>query len=293
MNNIGWYAYLNSAVDIMAKKYNVTISRVLTDYTVEKELQGVEDLIIAGVDGIILGSTSADTCQIAAQKCNEAKIPLIIENSSLGEGTGTVVADMEFDWYGLGVLMAEKTIENWPGSKVANVAGVIGTGPVDTMLRGLTETIDKSGEVTIVSMIPGEYLQEKAMSETENLIQSGLEFDVIWGNTGEMAEGIIEAVKSAGLLDEKIICSTNGGPLCMANIEDGDLDGTINYSPGFHGLITFMAMYNYLNGKDVPELTYLPMKWITKENIEEAFPWEMNESFIPIAEKFMETGELE
>jgi ribose transport system substrate-binding protein len=293
MNNIGWYNYLNSAVDMMAKKYNVTISRVLTEYTVEKEIQGVEDLITAGVDGIILGSTSADSCQRAAQLCNEANIPLVIENSSIAEGPGTIVADMEFDWSLLGKMMAEKTIENWPGSKVVVVTGVIGTGPIDMLLKAFKDTVQSSGKIELINVLPGEYTEEKALTETENLIQSGTEFDVIWGNTGEMTEGIIEALKSADLLGKKIVLSTNGGPLDMDNLKDGDENACINYSPGFHGLITFLAMYNHLVGKEVPKLTYLPMKWITLDTINEAFPWQMDETFIPVAEKFMETGKLE
>ena len=51
-------------------------------------------------------------------------------------------------------------------------------------------------------------------------------------------------------------------------------------------------MYNHLIGKEVPPQTYVPMKYITKDTLKDAFTWEMNESFIPIAEKYMETGKF-
>ena len=289
--NIGWYAYLGNAVDIIADKYGVEIARLFTDYTVEKELQAVEDMITRDVDGIILGSTSADSCQRAAQLCNDADIPLVIENSSIAPGPGKVVSDVEFDWRLLGRMMAEETAKHWPGSRVVIITGVLGTGPIDLLLEDFNETAEKVG-IEVVKIIPADYMTEKALTETQNLIQSGLEFDVIWGNCQEMTEGIIEAFKSAGILGEKIILSTNGGPMDVKNLEEGELDGCINYSPGFHGLLCFLTMYNYLTGEEVPELTYLPMKWIDPENLDEVFPWEMDASFIPLAEQYMETGSL-
>ena len=127
--NVDWYAFMGNAMDLIAKKYDTEIYRIFSDFTVEKEVAGIEDMITRKVDGIILGSVSADSAQQAAQKCNAADIPLVIENSALGEGPGTVVSDVEFDWYGLGVMSAEVTAENWPGSKVLLITGTLGTGP--------------------------------------------------------------------------------------------------------------------------------------------------------------------
>ena len=289
--NVDWYAYLGNAMDIMAEEYNSEIYRIFSDFTVEKEVAGIEDMIIRGVDGIILGSVSADSAQQAAQKCNEADIPLVIENSHLGEGPGTVAGDVEFDWYGLGVMSAEVTAENYPGSKVLLMTGTLGTGPIDLMLQGWEDTAEGLGLET-VKIIPTDYLTEKALAETQNVIQSGLEFDVVWGHGQVVTEGVIEGLKSADVLDDYIVLSCNGGPVDVANLEEGELDGCINYSPGFHGMLCFLVMYDYLIGKEVPELTYVPMKWITPDNMDEMFVWEMDESFIPIAKKYVDTGEF-
>jgi ABC-type sugar transport system substrate-binding protein len=105
-----------------------------------------------------------------------------------------------------------------------------------------------------------------------------------------MGQGIIQAVKEAGLLDEKVILTTNGAPECLASVEKGELEGTINYSPGFHGLLYFLAMYNYITEENVPELMYLPMKFITRENLDEAMHWDSaNAEALARAEEYFQT----
>jgi ribose transport system substrate-binding protein len=270
---IQWYAYLGDAFDFAAKQYGVKTMQAVSDYNQNKELAAIEDFIIKEPDAIALGSVSADSSQLAAQKCNEAKIPLFIENSSFAPGPGKIVADLEFDWKGLGTMAAKVTAERWPKSKVFVVTGVIGSGPIDMFLEAF-QAEAQARNLTIGGIQNGEYQQEKAYKITQDLIQSGKDFDVIWANCDGMGQGVIQAVKEAGLLGKKVLLTTNGSPLCLASLEKGELDGTINYSPGFHGLLLFLSMYEYMTKGKTPELVYLPMKFITKKNIKDAMPWD-------------------
>jgi ABC-type sugar transport system substrate-binding protein len=284
-----WYAYLGDAFEFAAEKYDVKTYQAISNYNQNTEIAAIEDFIIREPDVIGLGSVSADSAQLAAQKCNDAGIPLVIENSSIAKGRGTVVADLEFDWKGLGTMMADVTADNWPRSKVFVVTGVIGTGPIDMLLETFKIQAQKRG-LTIVGIQNGEYQQEKAYNITQDLIQSGRDFDVIWGNCNAMGQGIIQAVKEAGLLDEKVILTTNGAPECLASVAKGELEGTINYSPGFHGLLYFLAMFNYVTQGDVPSLMYLPMKFITKDNLDEAMHWDAaNDKALSDAEEYFNT----
>jgi ribose transport system substrate-binding protein len=170
-------------------------------------------------------------------------------------------------------MAAKVTAESWPKSKVFVVTGVIGTGPIDMFLEAF-QAEAKARNLTVVGIQNGEYQQEKAYKITQDLIQSGKDFDVIWGNCDGMGQGIIQAVKEAGLLGKKVILTTNGSPLCLASLEKGELNGTINYSPGFHGLLLFLSMYEYMTKGKTPELIYLPMKYITKKNLNEVMHWD-------------------
>jgi ribose transport system substrate-binding protein len=268
-----WYAYLSDAFKFAAQQYGVKTEIAVSEYNQNKEIAAIEDFIVKKPDMIALGSVSGDSAQLAAQKCNAAGIPLVVENGSIAAGPGKIVSDLEFDWTGLGKMMADTTADNWPGAKVFFVCGVIGTGPVDQVIASFTSQCEKRG-LKLVGIQTGEYQHEKAYNVTQDLIQSGKDFDVIWGGNDTMGQGVIQAVREAGLLGKKVILTTNGSPLCLASIDKGELDGALNYSPGFHGLLLFLAMNEYATAKKVPNLIYLPMKFITKKNLADAMPWE-------------------
>lgn len=283
-----WYASLGNAVDLIAKKYNTNIYRISSDGDLEKELAAVEDMITKEVDGIILGSQSAEAAQKAAQKCNEAGIPVVIENSAIADGPGKVVSDIEFDWYDLGKRMAEKTAELYPGAKVLIFTGTLGTGPIDLLNKGWEESIPSLG-IKTAKLIATNYSTEISMAEVQNAVQSGLKFDVIWCHDDSMSDGVVQGLKAINKLGEYPVFSSNAE---AADLEDGNLVGIFSYSPGFHGLITFLTMYNYLIGKDVKKLDYVPMRWVTKDNINEIFKADVDESDIPVAEKYIDTGKF-
>lgn len=268
-----WYAYLSDAFKYAAKKNNVKVEIAVTDYNQNAEISAIEDFIIKGPDMIALGSVSGDSAQLAAQKANKAGIPLIVENGSIAPGPGKIVSDLEFDWYGLGTMMADVTADNWPGAKVFVVTGVIGTGPIDMLLETLKKRAPERG-IEIVGIQNGKYSHEEAYKITQDLIQSGKEFDVIWANNNTMGQGVIQAIKEAGLLGKKVLLTANGSPECIASLKKGELNGTINYSPGFHGLLLFLTMHEYMKTGIVPKLIELPNKYITKDNIADHSPWE-------------------
>ena len=282
-----WYAYLSDAFNYAAEQYGVETEIAISEYNQNKEIAAIEDFIIKGPDMIALGSVSGDSAQLAAQKCNAAGIPLVVENGSLAPGPGTIVSDLEFDWRRLGEMLAEVIGENWPGSKVFLVSGVIGTGPVDTLLAAF-EKEAANQDFTIVGIQNGEYNHEKAYAITQDLIQSGKEFDVIIGGNDTMGQGVIQAIGEAGLKGKKVVLTTNGSPLCIASIEKGELTGAINYSPGFHGLLLFLTMNRYITTGETPEFIYLPFKYITKDDMKGVMHWEAaNPEQLKLAEAYL------
>lgn len=282
-----WYAYLSDAFNYAAAQYGVKTEIAISEYNQNKELAAIEDFIMKEPDMIALGSVSGDSAQLAAQKCNAAGIPLVVENGSLADGPGTIVSDLEFDWTGLGKMAAEITGKNWPGAKVFVCAGVIGTGPIDMFLEAFQAEAAKQ-KLTIVGIQNGEYQHEKAYAITQDLIQSGKDFDVIWANNDTMGQGVIQAVNEAGLKGKKVILTTNGSPLCIESINKGELTGAINYSPGFHGLLLFLTMHRYITTGATPEFIYLPFKYITKDDMKGVMHWEAaNPEQLKMAEAYL------
>lgn len=292
----GWFFYWDIGWKVKMRSENVYTETILTYWDPEADLQAVRDFITKGFDAICLETASADIAQSAAQICNEANVPLFIENTSLAEGPGTIIADVEFDWVNIGRQMGEGIAANWPGAKVVEMQGAPGFWPVEGQLIGFQEVMEETGAYERVQLeYNGSYSTEVTFNTLSAIIQAGTEFDLVYGGFQEAAEASIEACKANGIsMDDVIILSGNGGPLDVANLMDGDLDGGISEPPGFHAMLVATTVIEYLKGNPVPALSYTPTIWFDQSDWEEKIiPWEVDESWLSVAEKFVQTGVLE
>lgn len=278
-----WYAYARDGFLYAAEQRGVDVVVVNSDYDQEKELANVDDLITKGVDGINLFSFNPDGAQIAAQKANAAGIPITIEQSALADGPGEIVSDIEFDWAKLGRMLAEYLAENHPGKKVLEITGLIGQGPIDTMLAAYKSKINELGKNELIAVHPADYNREKAMNIMQNMLQSGQDFNVVHVANEDMAMGVLQVLKDAGKLNNPIsVISNNGSPEGLEAIKNGELEATVSTSPGVEGIVCFEALYRHIKGEDVPKQVMIPMVWINEDNVDEAVSWTVDKSALDL-----------
>jgi ribose transport system substrate-binding protein len=281
-----WYGYAKDGFLFAAAKNNVPVVVVNSDYDQQKELANLDDLITQKVDGIDLFSFNPDGVQIGAQKANKAKIPLLAEMSAIAKGPGKVICDVEFDWYKLGVVIAETIAKLHPGERVLEITGIVGQGPVDLYLKGMQDTMKKLGKNTLVGIQPADYNREKAMNIMQNMLQSGQQFTVVHVGNEDMAMGVLQVLKDAGKLNDPIhVISNNGSPEGLQAIKDGDLEATVSTSPGVEGLVCFEGLYRYVLGKKIPAQVMIPMIPIDKTNVDKAVAWTVDDAAYALVKK--------
>jgi len=285
-----WYGYAKDGFLFAAGKNNVKVIVVNSDYDQQKELANIDDLITQKVDGINLFSFNPDGAQIAAQKCNKAGIPLTIEMSALASGPGEIVCDIEFDWAKLGTMIADYIAEKYPGERVLEITGLIGQGPVDTMLASFKSRIAELKKNELVGVQPADYNREKAMNIMQNMLQSGQQFSIVHVGNEDMAMGVLQVLKDVGKLNNPIkVISNNGSPEGLEAIKKGELTATVSTSPGVEGLTCFEALFRHVGGQKVPKQVMIPMIWIDKNNIDQAVSWTVDNKAYDIVKKLFDS----
>lgn len=289
----GWFGYFDQGFRLVMDNKEVEITQILTNWEPEKEIQAVRDLIALGVDGISVTSGNPDAAQTICQIANEAGVPIQIVDSLVSEGPGSPFSIVEFDWYGVGVMFGEKIAENWPDSKVVELQGLAGFSTVESQVKAMRDVAEKTGSYELVQLEYTDYGIETSRNLLRDIIQSGKEFNVVVCGAQEMAEGGIQALEEAGLLEEVVIMSGNGGVLDEANFAAGKLDAAISQPCGFHGILSAISILEFLSGNPPLELVSTPIVWCTVDDWEETLiPWDIDESWVPIAEEFIKTGNL-
>lgn len=264
-----------------------------SQYDASREVANIDSLITQGVDGMGIFSFNPQGAVVAASKANRAGIPLVtVDNvGQVLETEYDVVAAVDFDWEAMGINYAEYMAANYPGAKIAIIAGRLDHRPVQIINAAMTKRIEELGKNGIVTLRSGEYDPSVAVNQVQDLIQSGLEFDIIWVMNEDMAAAIIRYLDGQGLLDQYKVIAQNGSPAGIELVKQGKLDYTISSSPGWEGMVAALALYRYVIGdsEEINQSILLPITPVTQENIDnkrEVVPWEIDDIWIELTKEY-------
>jgi len=273
-----WNNYSILAFEYAAKQKGIETIVLDPEGNLEKAVSSMEDLITKKVDGISVFTMTPELDVTMAEMSNAAGIPITFENSLPAENTPNYISCVASQYDDIGYAAGKYINEAYPGSKLFYVMGAPGMGITELYEQGLHKALDEFGKVELVSTQPTDWGAEQAMNVTQNAIQSGLEFDVIFANNEQMATGVINALKDAGLFGKVKVVATGGGPHGLEMIEKGELDATMSAPVSLQGLITFKSLYEFITkGKQPEKFIPLPIIPIFKENLAEAISWEITD----------------
>lgn len=292
---IGWFAYFIQGFELVAEKYNVKTIRLFNNYEPEREIKAVQDLITTGVDAINITSPSPDSAQYACELANEAKIPIQVTDSHAAPGPGKPFADVDFEWSKIYISIIDSLRQDVSGPiKLVSIQGFAGSGPVELGIQGMKEGIAKYGDIELASLQYGDYRIDKSMNIMQDLVQSGLDLNTVIGSCQEITEGVIQALMSENVaLSDVNIVTVNGGPMDVENFQKGHIDYALSISPGVEGMICARNLIAYLQGEPYQETPRVPFTWVSKDTWEaDLIPWDVDESWMPVVEEFVKTGEF-
>jgi len=288
-----WYKKDADGYVKAAKMLGIDTIVLNSDYDVQKEVANIESLITQGVDGIAIFSFNQQGAITAAKKCNKAGIPLVtVDNcGQVLETPYDIVAAIDFDWTAMGKNYAEYMAEKYPGAKVALITGLLEHLPVQMITRAMKERVEELGENKIVALRNGEYNPSVAVNQAQDLIQSGVEFDILWVNNEDMVAAVIRYLDNQDLLDKYTVMAQNGSPIGLELLKTGKLDYTISSSPGWEGMVSLFALHHYVTGATdkINQRIMLPIISVSKNSTidkRKVIPWDYDPVWDELTKKY-------
>lgn len=231
----GWTAGLlwwaNKAADEMAMKYDDTEFFVVAASSGTKQVSDVEDLMIRGMDALVI------------LPHNPATLQQVIEEAH-GSGIYTVVVDRELatpaqdvfiagDNPGLGKVGAQWLAEEMDGEgKIVVIEGL--QIPINTQrVDAFNEVMENYPNIEILDSQPGDWSTQKALRVMENFLQKHPEIDAVWCQDDDMLKGVMQAINESGRTDIKTVLGGAGSKDIIKMIMDGNeqVRATVTYSP--------------------------------------------------------------
>lgn len=255
-------------VKARAAENDVEVDIVSAEKSTDKQLGQVENFVSQKYDGVIVIPVDTAAVGPMTQKVTRAGIPLVYVNRKPANlpanvpyvGSDSVVAGQ--------LEMTE--LAKQVGGK-GNVAVLIGdpANEAATMrTKGCKETAEKHG-MKVVLEGTGNWERDKALTITENWLQSGQQIDAICSNNDDMALGAIKALQSAGKLDKVKVGGVDATSDALKALKAGDLAVTVFQDAKGQGAGSVDSIVQLHNKEKVPGFVNVPFEAVTQDKADE------------------------
>jgi ribose transport system substrate-binding protein len=237
----------------------------------------IEDLLVRGVDAIIISPNDSKEIVPAIRHANEAKVPVVALDAVVGEGAQTVtyVGFANAD----GARMAAQYItDHVKDGSVLELEGALGAYHARERHRGFMEGISADPHLKVVPKA-AEWLADNAQPMTADAVTAVPDLKAIFSHNDEMIRGVLAGLRQSGKLTKVgepghiLVVGIDGTPLALKRILDGTEDATVNQDPFRMGALAVESAVNAINGKDVPKQQLLPPTLVTKANAADPSLW--------------------
>ena len=226
----------------------------------ERQITAIRNFINQGVDYIVLAPTEEKGWDTVLAEAKSAGIPVIIVDRMISADL-----DMYTCWVGSNFRKeADKAVrwleERYAGKplRIAHLQGNIGSSAQIGRTKGLDVGLSKHPEWQLVFRASGDFIQAKGQELTEELLESGVEFDVIFSENDNMTYGAIDALKKAGLTPGRdvIIISFDASNTALHMILSGEISLDVECNP-LHGPRVRRIIEQLEDGKTPEKRTFV------------------------------------
>ena len=245
-----------------------TVELSVTDASGDANTQNsqLENMIASGMDAIILIPGDATAQAVMVEEAYKQRIP-VIELC-----TKTDAADFRTSFVGSDDIVAGRMLMEYLGELVDGTGDmIIFHGPTGVSAEinrhtGALQMIEEKGwSINVVAEKVCNWSREEAMTAMENIITSGMNFDIIFAENDEMAVGALSALKGSGL--DYVIGGIDAIPDAVQAVADGEMNCTFFQDYITQAQIALDTAIKAAAGEKVEANYDVDFVLITKENV--------------------------
>lgn len=197
-----------------------------------KELGNVEDLLVKGVDVLLINPTDSDAVVSSVKAANRSKIPVVtLDRAANG---GDVVSHVASDNVLGGEMAGNFIVEKLGGKgKVVELEGIPGTTAARDRGTGFNKAA--AGKLEVVAKQAADFDRTKGLNVMENILQAQPEIQAVFAHNDEMALGALKAIEVSGR--DIFVVGFDATDDAVAAVKEGKLAATVAQKPAEIGAI--------------------------------------------------------
>lgn len=236
---------------------------------INKQIDQIEDMLAMGIDALLVAPADVDGIKAALESCKKANVPVFVFDTKVTDDD-LVVSQIVSDNYMAGKLGAELIVKKLGDKEDVNIVIIEASfnNACNERSAGFTDVIEAQPNFTIIDRRDAMGTIDTAIPIMEDYLQSYGKIDALFGTNDAVAIGGSSVLKSANRLEGVVIVSVDGSEDGKDMIRAGEMTGTAAQFPVEMGKTAMGIAYDYLDGKEVEHLVYIPVELITIENVD-------------------------
>ena len=233
----------------------------------DRQIEQIKEMMDLGIDVLVVTPVDLESLSDVLGQAKEQGIRIIVVDTNLSDDT---LADCTItsDNYDAGVIVGRYFLTQCEGTKLLVMAHTTTKSGQDRV-QGFLDTVSGKEGIEVVAQIECEGQLEIAMPRLQEAIYAGVSFDNIFCLNDLAAVGVVAALEENQMLDNVGVYGVDGSPDAKALIEEGMMDATAAQFPTEIGSRAADAIYRLLDGKSVEKNILVPVKLVTRQNVEE------------------------
>ena len=234
-----------------------------TESDVQAQINQVEDQLVKNIDGMAIAPTDPNAlAPIVEQAVKQGVGVVFVDTKGINDGVTFIGTNNE-----VGAALAAdficKNIDK--GSDVAILQGIItqstGKARADGAKKGLTDC-----GLNVVAEQPADWDTAKAQTAMENILTGNPGLKAVFASNDNMALGAVEALKSAGMLDQVMVVGFDANPNAAESILAGDMTASVAQNPMNMGRFGVENALKVKHGETIDPVIDTGTVLVTKDN---------------------------
>ncbi|HBE78643.1 MAG TPA: sugar ABC transporter substrate-binding protein [Firmicutes bacterium] len=241
-----------------AKKNNLKVQILFAEYSHNRQVLMVDDLIAKKVDALIISPCDSKAIGDTIEKANEADIPVFTVDIANLSDKGKVITHISSDNFEGGRQAGRLMADALKGKgKIVIINHPNITSCIDRV-NGFRDVIKDYPSLQIVADIPAWGQRSRAMSIMEDLLLMMPDVKGVFAINEDSALGAARAIDAAGKTGKIIVVGYDATPEGRKAIESGKIYGEVIQYPKEIARLLIDAVCDYFDGK--PVKPYIPVK---------------------------------
>ncbi len=265
-NSDTFVAAIADAAQARADELGVKLVMYDAGGDVNKQISDVETMIAQKVDAVIVIPQSVEGSAPVVGKCNDAGIPIIVDNGDIADTNFTAFVgctDQES-----GEILGQWFVDNVEkGSKVCIIEGPMGQSGQVGRYAGF-EAVGMLEHFEVLSTQTANWKRDEAMALVEDWItQYGEDLKAIICENDDMGLGALSACKAAGRSDI-VVGGVDGLDDAVAAVKAGEYGISVLQDSQGQGAVGVDVALQIIKGEEYEKDTRIPFRAITAENVD-------------------------